>query len=90
MHAITCLFPPCYVGAGVRNPTARRIEFIGDSLTAGFGTEGVSGRCTNLRLVHNVFQTYGSQAVGMLGERSMCSVRVVHATTLAKAKHTLT
>lgn len=42
---------------------SRRIEFIGDSITAGYGVEGDSPTCSYSSLTQNIEQTYA----GMLG-----------------------
>jgi lysophospholipase L1-like esterase len=49
---VTLLDPP--------PPLKRRIEFVGDSLTVGYGVEAVWSECSDLRPFENVAKAYGS------------------------------
>ena len=57
------------VGAtlGTRNLAARRIEFIGDSLPNGSGSEG-EYLCTSSTWTHNAIVAYAGRAADMLGK----------------------
>jgi lysophospholipase L1-like esterase len=47
-------------------PPERRIELIGDSITAGYGNEGPSATCTFNPAEENEYQTYGAIAARAL------------------------
>jgi lysophospholipase L1-like esterase len=46
---------------------ARRIELIGDSITAGYGNEGQSEKCHFTPATENAYMTYGALAARSLG-----------------------
>jgi lysophospholipase L1-like esterase len=49
-------------------PAGRRIELLGDSITAGYGAEGVGPTCSgNLAAMENEFMSYGALAARSLG-----------------------
>ena len=53
--------------ASLRSAPDRRIEFIGDSITAGYGSEGKSPTCTFSAATENVELTYAAMAAKELG-----------------------
>ncbi len=53
----------------------RKIEFIGDSITTGYGTEGNSGTCDFSARTQNVEQTYAAQTARELGAEVMITAK---------------
>jgi lysophospholipase L1-like esterase len=59
--------PGAALAPPARVPT-RRIEYVGDSITAGYGAEGLGPTCTgNLVAVENEFLSYGALAARSVG-----------------------
>jgi lysophospholipase L1-like esterase len=46
---------------------ARRVEFIGDSITAGYGNEGANEHCRFTPQTENAYQTYAARTARALG-----------------------
>jgi lysophospholipase L1-like esterase len=50
-----------------RGAPSRKIELIGDSITAGFGNEGASPQCSYSPATENAYESYGAIAARALG-----------------------
>lgn len=53
----------------------RKIEFIGDSITTGYGSEGSSATCDFSARTQNVEQTYAAQTARELGAEAMITAK---------------